>query len=121
LKIKKVKRQIFYFFLASFLLSACSIYRSEGRRLFEDRSSGKIRPLTLPSEGPERTNKAALLQQNEIEPTPLNCWSQPARDPIWRLLPSESYSVRLLNNSDPRNPTERLIEICVEVNRDESL
>jgi hypothetical protein len=116
-----VKGQIFYFFLASFLVSACSIYRSEGRRLFEDRSSGKIRPLTLPSEGLDETNKAALLQQNEIEPTPLNCWSQPARDPIWRLLPSESYSVRLLKSSGPGNPTEGLIEICVEVNRDDGL
>jgi hypothetical protein len=109
-----VNKNFFCFISASLFVSACSIYSSEGRRLFEERGQGRIKSL-----GVVKTERQGA-KISESSNLALNCWSQPAQDPIWRLLPKESYLVRVIGNSDSEFSNANQIEVCIEAKNEPS-
>ncbi len=77
------------FFAAVFLTSGCSVYKSNGRKTFEERAPANI-------------NRAQALTKIE---SPDTCWTQPAREPIWELPENEDLRVKSINHE--------LIEVCL--------
>ncbi|MGZ5279841.1 MAG: hypothetical protein ACXWC9_07865 [Pseudobdellovibrionaceae bacterium] len=89
--------QRFLTYLISLLLllpAACSVYKSTGRKSFEDKSAGNIRTssLSLKIEGKE-----------ELADT---CWNQPSADPLWHIDSNQPLTVSSLNNEE--------IQVCIQ-------
>ena len=87
------------------LISGCSVYKSNGRRTFEDKAGDNIVDREV-GQGTRETPKGAF-DPNESGAL---CWTQPASDPLWSL-PENSpaaprLNVRLINSE--------VIEVCLE-------
>jgi hypothetical protein len=76
-----------------FSLSACQVYRNNGRNLFESSAPGKINP-----------NTGLQIEKN---PTPSQtCWQQFKNDVIWTPKKNQNYTVQEVSSE--------LIEVCVD-------
>lgn len=77
------------------LLSSCSIYKSNGRSSFEDRSSGNLPNTNNVGQGEGKA------QGKEAD----TCWTQGAKEPLWNLPENEELRVHALSSE--------LIEVCL--------
>jgi hypothetical protein len=84
------------FFLFAFV-TACSVYKSTGRKNFESKTPGNLRSTSL-----EASQSLAGESVSENADT---CWSQPSTDPLWHIDPNVSLSVSPLNNEE--------IQVCI--------
>ncbi|MFN7729447.1 MAG: hypothetical protein ACK5P7_09860 [Bdellovibrio sp.] len=87
------------------LISGCSVYKSNGRRTFEDKAGDNIVDREV-GQGTRETPNSAF---DPVEGEGL-CWTQPARDPLWSL-PENSQAVTRLNI---RLINSEVIEVCLE-------
>jgi hypothetical protein len=74
-------------FLILFAVSACSVYRSESRKQFENRAQGRI-----------ETNQLGISA---------NCWTQPLNEALW----THDENRRLVVTTDTQHSTQH---VCLE-------
>jgi len=89
--------QRFFTPLISLLLllpAACSVYKSTGRKSFEDKAAGNIRTSSLSQK---------IEGKEELSDT---CWNQPAADPLWHIDSNQPLTVSSLNNEE--------IQVCIQ-------
>lgn len=75
------------------LISGCSVYKSNGRKSFEDRAPGSIVNRNVGSGG-------SILSSDAT------CWTQPAQEPLWSIPENSMLTVQSLN--------AELLEVCLE-------
>lgn len=85
-------------------LSACSVYKSSGRKSFENKA-----PDNVVQSLARVTSAADLVSQNSDgfigDDNADTCWHQPAKDPLWHIDPNSALSVSPLNNEE--------IQVCI--------
>lgn len=79
------------------LISGCSVYKSNGRRTFEDKAPGSV----------DRQAASQILQNSDSNlESQDTCWTQPTQEPLWSVPEQAQLSVHLINRE--------LIEVCLE-------
>jgi hypothetical protein len=79
-----------------FWLSACSVYKSSGRKSFESKAPDNVQRLSASS-----LKSEALTDENAD-----TCWNQPASEPLWHIDPNSTLNVSPLNNEE--------IQVCIQ-------
>jgi hypothetical protein len=69
-------------------ISACSVYKSQGRNQFESAVPGKLQTQSI--------HDSTMEDLNE---TQSECWIQPAGEPLWHLSSEKKLSVRSISQS----------------------
>lgn len=79
-----------------FLLSACQVYKSGGRSMFENAA-------TPPPNSVGNTTFPILAEPN--------CWIQPSADTLWLSKSDLKYQVRFVDDGETAGQN---IEVCIE-------
>jgi len=88
------------------LISACSVYKSNGRSQFESDSKGNLVKTNVGrSQSPPR-NPVSVQTDPTLQPEQEDtCWTQPLHEPLWDLPENQELRVHSLNSE--------LIEVCL--------
>jgi hypothetical protein len=92
-------RPLFLFFTAALICSACSVYKSTGRKSFESKASGQISAASGAGVESLKT-ESAEHEENET------CWSQLASEPLWEIDDHTPLIVTKLNDDE--------IQVCLQ-------
>lgn len=83
------------------LISGCSVYKSNGRRTFEDKAGDNIVDREVGQGSRETPKTVSDLSEGDVA-----CWTQPLGEPLWSLPPKFQAHVRVINSE--------VIEVCLE-------
>lgn len=87
------------FFTAALICSACSVYKSTGRKSFESKASGQT---SAASNAGVETPQTEFTKSDEKE----TCWSQLASEPLWEIDDHTPLIVTKLNDDE--------IQVCLQ-------
>jgi hypothetical protein len=88
-------RAIKLFLCSAFLFSGCSVYKSSGRKTFENKAPSNLRAASL-----EPTDKNSFSDEGL-------CWEQPSDDPLWHVDAQSFLIVKKSNNDE-------MIQVCFQ-------